>query len=498
MFDPSKPFEEVEAGFDPSKPFEGVTTANNAAPAPGDEGFWGKLGAFGLGAVQGATSNFADEIGAGFKTAQEVYGNPNSFGDEYRKNVKEIRAGYEGFKDDHPWAYGGGQMLGATPTALVMPGVAGAVRQGAASMVGESDYDYTGGTFGQGAVAMAKDAGIGAGAGAAGYGIGQAAGPALNRGWEYGKKALGYGMQAPQLAVDTMAQPIGRMTRSVTDKLTPDDPGRFSKLSSSIVKGAQRDLETADDMLAGPSGAAAQKVIQELGDASNKTFAQLSDLARQRLFSAYRDGLVDRGLNVTREFVADSLPQAIAGSEEMAGLSVKQIVRELNKRDLQYGVKMMSNIDNNFGATARQAGIPLNPNYEQAAQAARSANSDFMAGNVNRMQVPNASQPGVFQQPVKHFEDVAAGIDKTGKGSATFANGATKEQEEFAGIYSQYGTDPAKWPPWIKLGFNAMRGNAEADAKLAAEKAAGEAAKKAEAEAETSGAKALARHESQV
>lgn len=114
----------------------------------------GKLDAFGRGAAQGATFNFADEIAGARAAAPKIPGTdlniPDTIGPipartlagaarvgvnairgeptpEYEKGRDEFRAADEAAKKAHPYVHGAGQLAGAIPAFAAVP-EAGAVR----------------------------------------------------------------------------------------------------------------------------------------------------------------------------------------------------------------------------------------------------------------------------------------------------------------------------------------------------------------------------------
>ena len=84
----------------------------------------------GIGAAQGATLGFADEIYGGLKGAKEALTSEKQFVDEYRKAQKEAETSYKEAKERSPWLVQGAEVAGG----LLIPGGAGL--QGAKALKG--------------------------------------------------------------------------------------------------------------------------------------------------------------------------------------------------------------------------------------------------------------------------------------------------------------------------------------------------------------------------
>jgi len=132
------------------------------------------------GAVQGATLGFSDELtGLGTAAAGTLTGQPGSFLERYRAARDENRAGLAKAKEEHPWAYGAGEVAGGLATTPLLPGGAAAAGTkvgakaaalaaakagaigGAAQGLGTSNAELTTGDLGQ-ARQAASDAAKGA------------------------------------------------------------------------------------------------------------------------------------------------------------------------------------------------------------------------------------------------------------------------------------------------------------------------------------------------
>jgi hypothetical protein len=175
-FDPSKPFEPVEApAFDPTKPF-------TPADAPPDSG---KFDAALRGVRAGATFNLGDEIegaranaptwmpelvgplpartmvGAA-KTGYGYLTGDKGLTDPYEKARDEARKGDEAAKTNHPYIYAGSELAGAVPAMAALPelgaarGLAPAARGIAKFGARTLDAAVTGGEYGTHCPAPAK------------------------------------------------------------------------------------------------------------------------------------------------------------------------------------------------------------------------------------------------------------------------------------------------------------------------------------------------------
>lgn len=165
-----------------------------------------RAAAAGLGALQGATMQFADEIGAaGNAIWDTVMNRPDGeeimsyLFDTYRENKEAISKGYKKAEEDRPGASLAGNLAGGAATALLLPGGApatfsqaakvGAI-MGAANAAGASEADLTtvvdprvewgdaGGEIARAGIDTALGATVGAGAGLAGHAIAKGAGAA--------------------------------------------------------------------------------------------------------------------------------------------------------------------------------------------------------------------------------------------------------------------------------------------------------------------------------
>lgn len=129
----------------------------------------GSLESAGLGALQGVSLGFSDEIEAAFKSGAIS-------GAEYEAAKEAARQKYKSAEEQHPYLYGGGQVAGGITTAFV-PGALGAKLAGATlgsaagvgALTGIGQQEAPLSDLGE----TAKSAVIGGGAGVAGYGIGK-------------------------------------------------------------------------------------------------------------------------------------------------------------------------------------------------------------------------------------------------------------------------------------------------------------------------------------
>lgn len=135
-FDPSKPFEVVEAApeaakpkFDPSKPFEPVETG----PSIGESVL--------SGVNQGLSFGFYDEIVGSLRAAgDKLSGSKENFGDLYSKHRDEVRNWSNKAKNANPKAYLAGNVAGNVAT-IAAPGVkllAPVAKAGMAANVGKA------------------------------------------------------------------------------------------------------------------------------------------------------------------------------------------------------------------------------------------------------------------------------------------------------------------------------------------------------------------------
>lgn len=173
---PKKPWErnlQVEEATPAKKPWERDYSVEQ--PEAEKEPETSTLGAVGLGALQGATFGFADEIEAGLKSV---------FGDEkYETLVQEARQKYKKAQEERPGAYlaselGTGIAASFIPFAGQLGGAATAARLGSTAVkagaigggigaIGTSEADLLAKQTPEAAAELAKDIGIGAAGGAA-------------------------------------------------------------------------------------------------------------------------------------------------------------------------------------------------------------------------------------------------------------------------------------------------------------------------------------------
>ena len=135
----------------------------------------------GLGAVQGATLGFGDELEGGAKAlAGKATGSPRDLKDLYQEYRDMARQRNDIAKAQNPKSYLGGNLAGGLATGVatggLSEGVGGAAALGALTGLGSSNADLTKGDVKGAAI----DTGVGAGLGAAAGAIGNKIGSALN------------------------------------------------------------------------------------------------------------------------------------------------------------------------------------------------------------------------------------------------------------------------------------------------------------------------------
>src|SRR6185295_12744881 len=131
------------------------------------------------GLTQGASLGFGDEVKAGWRSLFPK----NLGGGDYKATRDQLRAENKSAQQQHPWAYGAGEVAGGALPAVGLGMATGgtavapmlgkaalplAAGQGALQGAGLSDAATAGG--------VARDASVGGGLGVAGYGAGQALG----------------------------------------------------------------------------------------------------------------------------------------------------------------------------------------------------------------------------------------------------------------------------------------------------------------------------------
>lgn len=170
-------YSSADLGFEEIKPasndvgFEEIKTPRLKKTAT-ESMIWGGL--------QGASAGYADELGAGVKTAFDVAKNPEKFKQnslyeivqDYRKNRTQERARYQQAREDNPDYYSGGEIAGSLATTAIpglgmaskvglIPKMIQGAKFGAVAGLGTSESDLT-----QGDIAgTAEDVGGGAVAG---------------------------------------------------------------------------------------------------------------------------------------------------------------------------------------------------------------------------------------------------------------------------------------------------------------------------------------------
>lgn len=322
--DIEKPAEESDIpSFDPAKPVE-------LSPQTPDKG---ALSAAGRGAYQGATFNFGDELrglgeAGGVKpdewndpvsTAKGAYrywtGQPGAE-QAYDTATQRERALNKEASTQHPYAYGAGEIGGAVPTMLAMPG--GAISEGVglgtkmfqAARAGAQYGAVSGAGEGSGAGDRAINAVAGAGAGAAGGAASPLVGEGL--GWAYNR----------------FGKPVTDTLRTVF-KGSDAEAGRrvFSALdadSAEIMAGKQNGMTPQQWEAARAAGEPV--TLADLGGARTQSLlrssANTSPEGRGALESTFNDRFAGQG-----ERAADDVRNLVAGGAN-AGKTADQLVAE--------------------------------------------------------------------------------------------------------------------------------------------------------------------------
>ena len=181
--------------------------------------------ALAMGAVQGATLNFGDEIGSGIGAAVDyITGNaPDGIGERYNQRLQATRQEMDAAAGMDPWTFTGGQVAGAIATAPMTPfkaGIAGGAATGAAY----------GAIAGAGAGEGLKDRAAGAiGGGLIGGAIGGAV-PAIGQ---------GLGAIAQRLPFRGAINPEAEAARRVSRAMQMDAQSGAAGLSDDAFRAAQ-------------------------------------------------------------------------------------------------------------------------------------------------------------------------------------------------------------------------------------------------------------------
>lgn len=242
-FDPSQPFEEIDApAFDPSKPHDVLddefvgpkydgpvrkdmpasdaelakmlewARSNREQPfaqkmLTANDKRIGKTGNGVVDAAVNATLHGGDAGTLGF--ADEAMGalTPGDYKINRDKYRQILKARGDDFADEHPWLSAGSSILGSIPAAMAGPGYAGAIGAGALAGLGNSEA--------QDAKGMAVDTAIGGALGGAGQAV-------ANGALAGGKWALGKGMeqlgklgQTPEAALMKLRELFGHEAANV-------------------------------------------------------------------------------------------------------------------------------------------------------------------------------------------------------------------------------------------------------------------------------------------
>jgi hypothetical protein len=214
------------------------------------------LDGFGQGLKQGLTLNHSDEMGAGIDAAANSVanlfgaGNGQDFGDFYmdaRDQRRELAADAE---EQHPWAYNGGQIVGAVAPALA--GGAGASLLGRAAIeggiigLGQSEATDAG--------TVARDAAVGAAVGGLSAGALNRLGAVISpRVAPLVQKLMGQGIDLTPAAVLRAGGPVARTLGKGVDMVA-----RRGAIAGEVMRGAeQRSLDSVDAAVARQDAAVA-------------------------------------------------------------------------------------------------------------------------------------------------------------------------------------------------------------------------------------------------
>lgn len=309
-----------------------------AHPPPAVDSGTGKAAATGLGALQGATAGFSDEIGGaggaavlgGRKlldalTSKLGLSEHNRVLDRFPDNPVELyrdlrdsaRKTNAAAKDAHPGYYMGGELGGTVASSLLLPG-SGAARgagllsalgrgaaTGAVAGLGASNADLTQGDVGRAALDTAAGAGVGLAAGGAGRALGA-----------LGQKAIG--------RVAAIDESVARKAADEAASLTASARGEAGRAAQDAYKQLEHLRELgAMGTLTQEQAKVAEQLQQEL---AGKASAKLLPAAAQKAAAA--------------QAYSDAMSSEAQRAEELAAkkFSLGELKQQLGARLLRYGL----------------------------------------------------------------------------------------------------------------------------------------------------------------
>lgn len=356
----------------------------NAFPAEPETGLVRDLKDLGLGATQGATLGFADEIGAGLQTmgqvAQGQVTPEQSLVDQYYKNKESINKNFKEAEERSPYLYGGGEIGGSILSGIIaspLGGVAAAknagigakiaadavrgLAPGALQAIGSSENKALGKDanlvgLGTEALGGAATGGIiGATAGAALHGL-----PALKGAWddkvasavkkfgeetptlaqssaayELGKQGLSLGKQSVRMGVD---KAVEGENKAILKNILDTDQMLGSRVSDSLNK-ATRDgvnINLRNEIQSGIADFMGEAYVNKLfalnpkaNTAYQKMFLQGKDLnpVEMKTFIDGLDGMID-GLKGSNDLSSRVLTNQMMNLRKVASDKLKAFVPE--------------------------------------------------------------------------------------------------------------------------------------------------------------------------
>jgi len=248
--------------------------------------------AFGLGAAQGATLGFADEVAAGAAAVKDVVTGEKSFGQAYDDRLKSVRGTFEEAEASQPGAFLTGDVGASIATALLpIPGakVAAGAKAGRLATLGKGAGIGAGigavegaGRSEEGVISGAlTGAALGAGGGAVSGALSAAATKALTK----GAKAAKLGASAKQLERRLGDKATSRIEKSL-DKL--DDLGIVSDADFVASRSGALPIESLEAIEQRAAGVRSQKIAR-INDIVDEYKATNPD----KVFSAQEIGLDD-------------------------------------------------------------------------------------------------------------------------------------------------------------------------------------------------------------
>lgn len=236
--------------------------------------------AAGLGALQGGSLGYADEIEAALKSG-------HISGPEYKALRDQVRAQYKNAEQQHPLAFGAGGVGGGMLTggaamlaAPAMAGIGGAAALGAAAGLGTSDADLTDPNA-QNLKEAGKDVALGAGLGAvtglAGKGLGMLGkAPVISeaaQGLEYGAA----GNKPTQEAIEQALKAGGVQKGQLIQQASLDSQRiPINGLNEEVQQGMQS-LPKSIGSKEGQSRAELQKILEDAGLSSKQASKALEE-----------------------------------------------------------------------------------------------------------------------------------------------------------------------------------------------------------------------------